>query len=258
MILIGEKINGMFSGVSKALDERNAGFIENLARDQVKGGASVLDLSVGAGRDDAIDAMKWLVKTTQAAVDVRLSIDSPVIDVISAGLEECSKQPVINSTTAEIEKMNTLFPLAKEHGADIICLTIDEKGIPNSVEMRTELAMRILAMAIDHDLSVERLLIDPVVLPVSAAQNQLVLACEAITAFKGLISPAPRTIVGLSNVSSGAKEKALLNRIYLAMLMGRGLDAAILDTLDTELMNTVKAGEILLNRRLYADAFLKA
>lgn len=257
MMLIGEKCNGMFSAVGKAIDARDADFIAKLAADQAKAGASVIDLSTGPGRDDAADAMRWLVKVAQGATDARLSIDSPSVEVIRAGLEECKGHPLINSTTAEIEKMSKLFPLAKEFNAEIVCLTIDEKGIPNTVDQRMELAMTILATAMDAGVPTESLFLDPVILPVSAAQNQLPLVCESISAFKNLSSPAPKTVVGLSNVSNGAQEKKLLNRVYLAMLIGRGLDAAIVDVLDIDLMNTVKAAEVLLNKKLYAHSFLK-
>lgn len=258
MIIVGEKLNGMFSAVARALDTRDPAPIVKLSVDQTNAGAQILDVSVGPGRDDAVDAMKWMVRTIQDAVDTRLSIDSPSSEVLKAGLSECNRQAMVNSSTAEDAKLTELLPLAKEYSAEIVCLTIDEKGIPNSVEMRTELAMKILAFATDFELAVESVYIDPVVLPVSAAQNQLVLACEALSSFKTLSSPPPKTIVGLSNVSSGAQEKRLLNRTLLAMMMGRGLDAAIVDPLDVELMNTVKAAEILLNKRLYAHSFLKA
>lgn len=257
MILIGEKCNGMFSAVGKAIDNRDAGFIAKLVSDQAKAGAQIIDLSTGPGRDDAEEAMKWLVKTAQSATDARLSIDSPSVSVLKAGLEEVKGMPLINSTTAEAVKMTKLFPLVKEFNAEIVCLTIDEKGIPQTVDQRMEMAMTILATAMDMGVPTESLYIDPVILPVSAAQNQLPLVCESITAFKNLCTPAPKTIVGLSNVSSSAQEKKLLNRTFLAMLIGRGLDAAIVDTLDVDLMNTVKAAEVLLNRRLYAHSFLK-
>lgn len=258
MIIIGEKLNGMFSAVAKAIDDRDADPIAELARAQVDAGASILDISVGAGRDDAAEAMKWMIKVAEEATDARLAVDSPSVKVLRAGLEVCNRPPVINSTTAEAEKMAQLFPLAKEHSAEIVCLTIDEKGIPNTVEQRTEMAMMILATAIDSDVPPENLYIDPVVLPVSAAQDQLSLACQALSNFKTLSSPPPKTIVGLSNVSSGAVEKGFLNRVYLAMLMAMGLDAAIVDPLDVELMNTVKTADVLLNNKLYAHSFLKA
>ena len=258
MIIVGEKINGMFKAVAKAIDERDAEFIAKLAREEAGAGASIIDVSIGPGRDDAVDAMKWLAGTVQEATNARLSIDTPSIDVMRAGLELCKMQPLINSTSADLEKLSVFLPLAKEYSAEVVALTMDEKGIPNSVEQRAELAMTIIGSAIDNDLPPESIYIDPVVLPVSAAQDQLAIACETLSTIKCLNNPPPKTIVGLSNVSSGAQEKGLLNRVYLAMLLGRGLDAAIVDPLDEDLMNTVKAAEVLLNKRLYAHSFLKA
>jgi len=257
MICVGEKCNGMFTSVGKAIDNRDANFIAKVVADQANAGAQIIDLSTGPGRDDAKDAMKWLVKVAQGATDKRLSIDSPSVDVLRAGLEECKGHPLINSTTADVEKMTKLFPLVKEFNAEIVCLTISDKGIPNTVDQRMELAMMILATAMDMGVSTEALYLDPVILPVSAGQNQLPLVCESITAFKNLCTPAPKTIVGLSNVSSGAQEKKLLNRTMLAMLLGRGLDAAIVDVMDVDLMNVVKAAEVLNNKKLYAHSFLK-
>ena len=98
---------------------------------------------------------------------------------------------------------------------------------------------------------------DPLVLPVGAAQDQGPKVLEALNMFKTLCDPAPKTVVGLSNVSNNTKQRPLLNRTYLIMLMAHGLDAAIMDPYDTELMNAVKTAEILLNKRLYAHDFLK-
>ncbi len=258
MIVVGERINGQFPQVSKAIDARDSKYIQDLALEQVSGGAHVLDINTGPGRDDGPDAAAWLVKTVQDAVDVRLCIDSPGLKTQTAGLSACNKEPMINSTTAEQKRMEKFFPLAKEHNAEIVCLTIDEKGIPNSTEGRTELAMLLLATAMDQGISPEKIFLDPVVLPISAAQNQLLGVCEAVTSFRMLNTPSPKTIVGLSNVSSGSEERPLLNRTYLAMLLGRGLDAAIVDPNDAELMKTVKAAEVLMNRKLYAPSFLRA
>ncbi len=258
MIVVGERINGQFPQVSKAIDARDAKYIQDLAAEQIDGGANVLDVNTGPGRDDAQEAMAWLVKTIQDASDVRLCIDSPGLKTQNAGLAACSREPMINSTTAEQKRMEKFFPLAKEHNAEIVCLTIDEKGIPNSTEGRTELAMLLLATAMDQGIPPEKVFLDPVVLPISAAQNQCPGVCDAVTAFRTLNTPPPKTIVGLSNVSSGAEERSLLNRIYLAMLLGRGLDAAIVDPNDVDLMKVVKASEVLLNQKLYAPSFLRA
>lgn len=258
MIVIGERINGQFPQVSKAIDARDAKFIQALALEQVNAGAHILDINTGPGREDGPAAMEWLVTTVQDVVSVRLSIDSPGLKVQQAGLSKCQKEPLINSTTAETKRMEKFFPLAREFNAEIVCLTINEKGIPNSAEARAEIAMQLMATAMDNGIGPEKLYLDPVVLPISAAQDQCPVLCEAITLFRSLSSPSPKTLVGLSNVSSGAEERSLLNRTYLAMLLGRGLDAAIVDPNDVELMKTVKACEVLLNQKLYAHSFLKA
>jgi len=258
LIVVGERINGQFPQVSKAIDARDAKFVQQMALDQVKAGANVLDVNTGPGRDDGPEAMAWLVNTIQDAVDARLAIDSPGLKTQEAGLSACKKTPIINSTTAEEKRMEKFFPLASQHSAEIVCLTINEKGIPNSVDGRTEVAMVLLANAMDKGVPPENLYLDPVVLPISAAQDQCPVVCEAVTAFRCLNTPPPKTIVGLSNVSSGAEERSLLNTTYLTMLLGRQLDAAIVDPLDTELMKAVKASEVLLNRKLYAHSFLRA
>jgi len=257
LIVIGERINGQFPQVSKAIDARDSKYIQSLAVEQTNAGAHVLDVNTGPGREDGPAAMEWLVKTIQDIVHVRLSIDSPGLKVQQAGLSSCQLEPIINSTTAEQKRMEKFFPLAKEFNAEIICLTIDEKGIPNSAEARAEIAMALMANAMEHGVNPERLYLDPVVLPISAAQDQCPILCDAITALRALNTPPPKTAVGLSNISSGSEERSLLNRTYLAMLLGRGLDAAIVDPNDIELMKVVKASEVLLNQRLYAHSFLK-
>jgi len=258
LIVVGERINGQFLQVAKAIDTKDAKYIQDLAHEQVNAGAHILDINTGPGRSDAAEAMTWLVKTVQDVIDVRMSIDTPSLKVQQAGLAAATKEPMINSTTAEQKRMEKFFPLAKEHNAEIVCLTINEQGIPNSVEGRAEIAVLLLGNAMDIGIPQEKIYLDPVVLPISAAQNQCPALCEAITSFRGLSTPPPKTIVGLSNVSSGAEERSLLNRTYLAMLLGRGLDAAIVDPNDQELMKVVKAAEVLLNQKLYAHSFLRA
>ena len=258
LIVVGERINGQFPQVARAIDARDAKFVQDLARAQVDAGATYLDINTGPGRDDAPAAMVWLVKTVQDVTDVKLALDSPSLKVQQAGIAECKREPLINSTTAEKKRMEKFYPLARDHNAEMVCLTIDEKGIPNTVEGKTELAMLHLATAMDNGIGAERLYLDPIVLPIAAAQAQCPVLCDAVTAFRSLNTPPPKTVVGLSNISSGAEEKSLLNRTYLAMLLGRGLDAAIVDPNDDELMKVVKATEVLLNQRLYAHSFLRA
>lgn len=258
MIVISERINGLFTSVMRAIDSKDEKFIQDLAVSQVEAGAGILDINTGPGVDNAPEIMTWLVKTVQDAVDVQLSIDTPKMDAMEAGVKAANKKVLINSTTAEAEKMGILFPMAAEHGSDIICLTLDEKGIPNDANSRCELAMVMVAQAMELGIDTTRIYLDPLVLPVGAAQDQGPKVLEALSMFKAIADPAPKSVVGLSNVSNNTKERSLLNRAYLAMLMANGLDSAIMDPNDGELMAIVKASEVLLNKKLYADDFLRA
>lgn len=242
----------------KAIDNRDEKFIQDLARNQVEAGAQILDVNTGPGVDDAPEVMTWLVKTIQDAVDAKLSIDTPKMDAMEAGVKASSSSVLINSATAEAKKMDVLFPLAVEHNSEIICLTLDEKGIPNDANSRAELAMVMVAKAMELGIDTERLYLDPLILPVGAAQDQGPKVLEALSMFKAISDPPPKTVVGLSNVSNNTKERPLLNRTYLVMLMAHGLDSAIMDPTDTELMSAIKASEVLLNKKLYADDFLRA
>jgi 5-methyltetrahydrofolate corrinoid/iron sulfur protein methyltransferase len=258
MYIISERINGLFTSVSKAIDNRDSKWIQEHALKQLVCGAQALDINTGPGREDGPSAMEWLVRTVQEVTEVPLCIDSPGIKTITAGVNACKNKAIINSTTAEKAKMEKLFPLAREHGAEVICLCMDERGVPNSAEARAEMAMLMLTTAMEHEIMPDRLLLDPLVLPTKAAQDQGSKVIEAVRMFQTLNEPPPRTVVGLSNVSNGTKERPLVNRTFLAMLMGAGLSAAILDPEDFELMNTIKAAQILLNQKLYADDFLRA
>ena len=258
MYLISERINGLFTSVSKAIDHRDAKWVQEHALRQVDCGAQALDINTGPGRDDGPAAMEWLVRTVQEVTSVPLCIDSPGIKTLTAGITAARNKVIINSTTAERAKMDKLFPLAREHGAEVICLCMDERGVPNSAEARAEMAMLMITTAMEHEIMPDRLLLDPLVLPTKAAQDQGAKVIEAVRMFQTLNEPPPRTVVGLSNVSNGTKDRPLVNRTYMAMLMGAGLSAAILDPEDKELMDTIKAAQVLLNQKLYADDFLRA
>ena len=258
MLIISERINGLFRSIGRAIDARDEKAIRDAALRQIECGANALDLNVGPGRGCySPDTMKWLVETVQSVTDLPLCIDSPGVKTLEAGLAASNNPTIINSTTAEAEKMGKLFPLAAEYGSDIICLTMDEKGVPNDAESRGEMAMLMITTAMEHGVMPESIILDPLVLPVSAGQDQAWKVIESIRMFQMLNDPPIRTVVGLSNISNGATERSLINRTYLAMLMGAGLSAAILDPEDEDLMNTLKTSEMLLDRKLYCNDYLR-
>lgn len=258
MLVISERINGLFTAVGKAIDVRDPEFIHEHALKQIECGAQALDINVGPGRDDGPAAMDWLVRTVQEVTDLPLCIDTPGVKTMTAGVRACRNKVIINSTTAEMKKMQAIFPLAREHDADVICLTMDERGVPNDAESRAEMAMLMMTTAMEHEIMPDRLYLDPLVMPIKAAPDQAMKVIKAMHLFQTLNDPAPRTVVGLSNVSNGSKERSILNRTYLGMLIGAGLNAAIVDVHDAQLMELIKAGEMLRAEKLYCDDFLRA
>jgi len=258
MIVIGERINGMFKRVREAIQKKDGAYIQDLAARQVKAGASVLDINVGTASTDPTKDMVWLVNAVQEAVDVTLSIDSARYEPLEAGLAAVRGRRVLNSTTGKAEDLAKLLPLAKKHGAGVIGLTIDEEGVPSTTDKRVEIAARIMAAAMETGISAEELYIDPITLPVNCAQDQPTRIFEAISQFRMLSDPPPHICIGLSNISQRLKEHQLLNRIFLIMCMAHGLDSAILDPLDEELMKSLLTAELLMNKFIYADSYLEA
>ena len=258
MLVIGELINGMFKAVGKAVEEKDKTTIQRLAKDQVNAGAGMLDVNTGPYAKDPLDAMKWLVETIQEVVDVPLALDSTKSDVIEAGLKLVKKKAMINSANSDDEKLNTLVPLAKKYNASLIALTMGKSGIPRDKNERMEHAVKIITKCQEEKFEISDLYLDPIVLPVNVAQAQGVEVLEAIKEFKILCDPAPKTVVGLSNVSQGAKGRPLINRTYLVMAIASGLSAAIMDPLDKNLMDAAITSELVLNKNIYCDSFLEA
>ncbi|MGC8861632.1 MAG: dihydropteroate synthase [Armatimonadota bacterium] len=258
MIVIGERINGMFKAVNQAIQERDKAAIQDLAKRQLAEGADMLDINVGTAAADPVDAMKWLVECVREVTDAPLSIDNPNLPTMKAGLEACSGRKMINSTIGSDEALDTYLNLAREHSAMVVCLCIDEKGVPVDVEGRVEIAMRVLAKAMEYEIPMDDIFIDPIVLPVKADQTGPGKVLESIKQFTMLSDPSPHIVIGLSNLSQGAVDRKLINRTFLTMAIAQGLDAAILDPLDTELMDAMITAEMLMNRTIYSDSFLKA
>lgn len=258
MIVIGELINGMFRDVAKAIQHRESDIIQHLAEEQVNAGATALDVNVGPYSKDPKADMKWLVESIQKVTSVSLSLDATKFNVIEEGLKAAKSKAIINSTTADDDKMNTAFALAKKYKAQVIGAAMDKSGIPNDKTKRVELAAKIVAKAMDLGIAAEDLYLDPILLPINVGQDQETTIIESIREFRQLCTPAPNTLVGLSNISQGTKTRSILNRTFLTMAMANGLTAAILDPLDKDLMDALITAELILNKNIYCDSFLEA
>jgi 5-methyltetrahydrofolate corrinoid/iron sulfur protein methyltransferase len=266
MIAIGERINGQFEDVRKAIAGKDKKVIRDLAVKQTKAGAGYLDVNVGTAAADQKAAMQWLVTAIQEVCRTPLCLDSQKPDVIQSGLRaaDTSMGIMLNSSPlnkkSDPEVLDKYIAMAKAHNGVLITLTMDREGVPQNVEKRVEIAAYIVGKAMELAFPVNRLYIDPIVLPVNVpgAQTQPGYILEALRQIKILNDPAPMTTVGLSNVSQGTTERSLINRVFLSMAISAGLDSAIVDVFDDQLMDVVAATEMLLNKQIYSDSFVKA
>jgi len=267
MILIGERINGMFKDVKNAIAEKDKKVIQDLAQSQTEAGAKYLDVNVGTAAADQKEAMQWLVETIQETCSTSLSLDSQKPDVIAAGLKviNADNGVILNSTPlnkkSDSEVMDKYIEMAQQAGpkVNIIALTMDSNGVPQDVDTRVAIAAEIVQKAMGKNFGTHRLFIDPIILPVRVpnAQVQPGSILHAMDQIAYLADPAPHMTIGLSNLSQGTNERSLINRTFLTMAVSHGLDSAIVDVLDRELMNVLATAEMLMNKQIYSDSFLK-
>lgn len=262
MILIGERINGSFKDIGAAIKEKNKAPIQEWAKKQTEAGATYLDVNLGAVSKSPED-FSWLIKTVCEAVSTPLSIDCNKLELMRVGLETyrevAPKRPlVINSTTAEESKLTPLVELAVKYEGGLIGVVMDERGSPQDVDRRVELGAKIFAVASEAGLTPERIFLDPIVMPIKFMQEQAKNVLEAIRQFAMISDPPAHISIGLSNVCSKAEERALINRTFLVMAMAAGCDAAICNVMDRELVNAVATAELVLNKEIYSDSYLKA
>jgi len=237
VLIIGENIQVLSARIKEAIDTRNAGYIQELAIAQVEAGAGILDLNIGPQKKQGHEVMPWIVEAVQEVVDVPLSLDSTNIVAIEEGLKVCKQRAMINSASADPARLVPTMTLAAKYNARVISLTMGVDGIPTTADGRAAIAMEALIPTAESlGIPYEDIFLDPLVLAVNCNQDVTTETIDAIRIFKQLSDPAPTTTVGLSNISNGCPEelRALMNRVYLVMLMAAGLDTAIADPLDSE------------------------
>jgi 5-methyltetrahydrofolate corrinoid/iron sulfur protein methyltransferase len=239
MYIIGENIQILSPRVKAALQDHDATPLREMARKQVEYGANMVDLNIGPRKKDGVEIMQWIVEEVYDEIGpVPLSLDTTNAAAIEAGLKKCQElgiEAMINSTSADPDRLNVTMPLAANYGARIIALAMD-KNIPSTADGRVTLAMEVLVpKAEELGLPIDHLYLDPLVLTVNGCQDHGPETLNAIRSFKMLWDPSPMTTVGLSNISNSVPHegRSLLNRTYLVMLLAAGLDSAIADPLDT-------------------------
>ena len=258
MILIGERINAGFKDIANAIRTKDPTAVEKWAKIQTDAGATYLDVNIGAASRDPAD-MAWLVETVQKVVPTKISVDSTKIEAIEAGLDAIDGRGVlINSTTADPGKLEKLVPLAVKHNASLLGLAMDDRGSPQDVDQRVENGAMIFMAAMEGGLPPERIVLDPILMPIKFMQEQVPNVLETIAQYTHLSDPPPHISVGLSNIGSKTTERGRIVRTFLVMAMARGLDAAICNVCDEETIAAVATAELMLNKEIYSDSYVRA
>jgi 5-methyltetrahydrofolate corrinoid/iron sulfur protein methyltransferase len=247
MYIIGENIHIISPRVKDALANRDAKFFQDLAVRLVEAGASAVDLNIGPQKKQGHEILPWLVEVVEKVVDVPLCFDTTNLAAIEAACEVVSKaQPIINSTSAAPERLEKVPLVAKKYNTRLIALTMGEGMIPVKSDERVNIALEaLIPRMVEIDFPISDLIIDPLVLTVSGCQEYCPECIEAVRTLKYAWDPAPLTNGGLSNVSNAvpAEMRPLLNRTYMVMLMGAGIDMVIADPLDRDLMEFIRIVE---------------
>ncbi len=257
MIVIGELINSTRDEIKEKIAERDKEFIQDVALKQEKAGASYIDVNAGAFVEEEIDHLLWLVEVVQEVVENPLALDSPSAKALKVAAEKHEGIPLINSITLEEERYANVLPIVKEFDAKVIALCMSDEGMPDNAEDRINYGKRLVDKLIEDGVPAENIFVDPIINPISVDGTvglQILEAIETISNYNENI----HITCGLSNISFGLPHRSLLNQAFIIMGISRGMDSAIIDPLDDDMMKLIKAAEVLTNADEHAMNYLKA
>ena len=257
MKIIGEKINGTRKRVATAIAERDAAFIQNLAKKQVEGGAHWLDINAGTHPDQEPDDLVWLIQLVQDVVDTPLCLDSANPHALRVALEEVKHAPMINSISVEPDRLNDVLPIVAQHGCDVIALAMDDKGIPPDAGARLVVVRRLFEATRAAGVPDEKVYVDPLVMTIATNTD---CGCIALATIRAVRAEFPQAHIstGLSNVSFGLPVRSLVNRTFLTLALAAGMDTAIVDPNDRELKAALLATDLLLGQDKYCLNYTRA
>lgn len=243
MKLIGENIHVISKSVREALIKRDKDFVISMIEKQKN--MNAIDLNVGPAKGELVGILPWLTELVNSNGAKTISFDTSNAEEMRKGLEVCRnpEKAFINSATDNIERLENMTDLASEFGSNLIALTLSaDNGIPNTADAKMEVALDMYETCMMKGISNERIYFDPLVLPVNVAQNQSIETLNTIKILKESFEPQCNTIIGLSNVSNGSPKelRPLINKVFLTLAYGAGLDCAIVDASDIDIQNLIK------------------
>lgn len=241
-MLIGENLHIISKQTKEAIAQRDNNYILNNINRQVENGIKTVDLNIGPAKGVTQGSLKWLLELLQDKFDINFSLDTTNIEEMKEGFSYLrnSKDAFLNSTSADDEKLENTIEIIQKYNSNLIALTMSaQTGIPKTPDERMELALKIVEQTNAAGIDNSKVWIDPLILPVCVAQEQASISLDTIRMLKESFDPEVKTLIGLSNISNGCPKelRADINRVFLALALGCGLDGAIVDAFDTKTIN---------------------
>lgn len=260
MIIIGEKINGSIPSVAAAIAQRDAEFIKDRARKQAEAGATFIDCCASVPEEEEPEALKWLIDCIQEVTDLPISIDSPSPRVLAEVYTHCKRPGLFNSVSGEGDKIDTIFPImAKEENKkwQVIALLSDNTGIPKCAADRLRVFDRIMEKAKEYNIAPERIHVDPLVEMLCTSEDGIATNVEVISTIRRQY-PTIHITAAVSNISFNLPVRKLINCCFLTLAMNAGLDSAILDPVNRDMLGHIYATEALLGLDEYCMEYIGA
>ena len=260
MIIIGEKINGSIPAVAEAIANRDAELIKQRAIAQTNAGASYIDCCASVPEAEEVETLKWMIDCIQEVTDVPISVDSPSADVLVQAYKFCKKPGIFNSVSGEGDKIDKIFPvmaLPENKDWQVIALLSDDTGIPKCAEDRLKVFEKIMAKAKEYGISPDRIHIDPLVEMLCTSEDGIAMNVEVISTVRKLY-PSIHITAAVSNISFNLPVRKLINYGFVVLAMNAGLDSAIMDPTNRDMLGLVYATEALLGLDDYCMEYIGA
>ncbi len=255
MIIIGEKLNGSIPSVAKAIAEKDADLIRERAQMQAEAGATFLDVCASVEEDVEVETLKWMIDLVQEVTDTPICVDSPSAKSCVAAIPFCKRPGLINSVSLEGNKIDTIFPIIAYTDWECIALLCDNDGIPDSVERRMKVFHGIMEKAKEYNIAPSRLHIDPLVVTLSTDQTALTVFAECCRQIKAEY-PDIHITSGLSNISFGLPARKNINQAFMVLAMNAGMDSAIVDPTNKNMIGMIYAANALLEQDEYCLKYI--
>ena len=257
MLIIGELINSTRKQVRKAVEEKDAAFIQGLARKQMEAGATWIDVNAGAFPNDEVEKMQWLITVIRQVTDAPLSIDSPRSAAVEAGLAMAGPEPLLNSISAESDRYTALIPLVRRFNSRVVALSLDDNGMTDDMPKVWQVADALIKRLEDDGVPPDHIFVDPLIRPVSTNGEY---GMGALWVVEKITTEHPQVhkTCGLSNVSYGLPRRKLVNQVFVAMAIAKGMDSAIIDPLDPRMMANIAVAEALAGKDQFCMGYITA